>query len=86
MHACKHFLLDNLSCWDYRVVMKCPIHNIPLVCYCPACLGSATSERKAEASRENGMLGGRPVGSKDSKPRNSKKKTRRAVSEASSRR
>jgi hypothetical protein len=40
--------------------MKCPIHNIPLVCYCPACRGSAKSKRKAAASRNNGKLGGRP--------------------------
>jgi hypothetical protein len=40
--------------------LKCKIHGIPLVCYCPACRGSARSERKAESSRENGKLGGRP--------------------------
>jgi hypothetical protein len=44
--------------------MKCPIHNIPLVCYCPACRGKAKSKRKAASSRENGKLGGRPKGSK----------------------
>jgi hypothetical protein len=44
--------------------MKCPIHNIPLVYYCPACRGEAKSKRKAAASRENGKLGGRPKGSK----------------------
>ena len=44
--------------------MKCPIHNIPLVCYCPACRGAAKSTRKAKSSRENGKLGGRPKGSK----------------------
>jgi hypothetical protein len=39
---------------------KCKIHGIPLVCFCPACRGSVTSERKAKAVRENGKLGGRP--------------------------
>jgi hypothetical protein len=39
---------------------KCPIHNIELICYCPACRGSVTSEQKAKSSRENGRLGGRP--------------------------
>jgi hypothetical protein len=43
--------------------MKCPIHNIPLVCYCPACRGAVTSKRKAASSRANGKLGGRPKGS-----------------------
>ena len=38
----------------------CKIHGIPLICYCPACRGAAKSERKAESSRENGKLGGRP--------------------------
>jgi len=47
--------------------MKCPIHNIQLVCYCPACRGEAKSKRKAKASRENGKLGGRPKGSKKAK-------------------
>ncbi len=42
------------------MIMKCPIHNVPLVCYCPACRGSAKSKRKAATSRENGKLGGRP--------------------------
>lgn len=40
--------------------MKCPIHKIPLVCYCPACRGEKKSKRKAAASRENGKMGGRP--------------------------
>lgn len=40
--------------------LKCPIHDIPLVCYCPACRAAVTSKRKAAASRENGKLGGRP--------------------------
>ena len=43
--------------------MKCPIHGIPLVCYCPACRGELTSQAKAEAARANGKLGGRPKGS-----------------------
>src|SRR5262249_50747647 len=38
----------------------CPTHKIPLVCYCPACRGEKTSERKALSSRKNGKLGGRP--------------------------
>jgi len=42
------------------IPMKCPIHNVPLVCYCPACRGSAKSKRKAVSSRENGKKGGRP--------------------------
>lgn len=43
--------------------MNCPIHKIPLVCYCPACRGEQTSMRKAASSRANGKLGGRPQGS-----------------------
>jgi hypothetical protein len=46
---------------------KCKIHGIPLVCYCPACRGQVTSERKAETSRLNGRLGDRPKGSKNRK-------------------
>jgi len=52
--------------------MKCPIHKIELICYCPACRGSVTTRKKRVASRENGKLGGRPKGSKNkpkSKPR-----------------
>ena len=72
---------------------KCRIHKVQMVTvqleFCPVCRGaaggSATSERKAQASQENGKLGGRPRGSKDSKPRK-QKKTRRAMPEASSRR
>jgi hypothetical protein len=45
--------------------MKCSIHHVELIRYCPACRGSAKSKRKAEASRENGKLGGRPKGSKN---------------------
>ena len=52
---------------------RCPKHKIPLitmkVTFCPACRGSATSNHKAETSRENGKKGGRPVGKKDSEPR-----------------
>jgi hypothetical protein len=36
-------------------------------------LGQQKSPAKARASRENGKLGGRPVGSKDSKPRKRRK-------------
>lgn len=50
--------------------MKCPIHDIELICYCPACRGSATSKRKAMTSRENGKLGGRPKGSKNKRKSN----------------
>jgi hypothetical protein len=60
-------------------IPECPIHGIALIAFCPACRGSATSERKSQASKENGKLGGRPKGSKDRKPRSLKKKTRRAV-------
>lgn len=52
--------------------MKCPIHHIELICYCPACRGSVITERKAESSRENGKRGGRPKGSKN-KPKSSPK-------------
>jgi hypothetical protein len=45
--------------------MKCPIHKIELICYCPACRGEVTSKRKAATSRANGKLGGRPKGSKN---------------------
>jgi hypothetical protein len=44
--------------------MKCRIHRIPLVCYCPACRGAIRTSRKAAASRRNGKLGGRPSGKK----------------------
>ena len=40
--------------------LKCKIHGVPLVCFCPACRGTVQSKRKAESSRENGKLGGRP--------------------------
>ena len=45
--------------------MKCAIHKVELVCYCPVCRGSVISKRKAATSRENGKLGGRPKGSKN---------------------
>jgi len=54
--------------------VKCPIHKIELICYCPACRGSLTSKRKAASSRENGKLGGRPKGSTN-KPKDAKHKT-----------
>jgi hypothetical protein len=72
---------------------ECPIHKVPLttvtMTFCRICRkhgGSTTSRRKARASRKNGKLGGRPIGSKDSKPRKRQTETRRAVLEASSRR
>jgi hypothetical protein len=44
--------------------MKCPIHkDVEMIC--PACVGAATSKRKAVSSRQNGKLGGRPKGSKN---------------------
>jgi len=39
---------------------KCPRHKIDLVLFCPACRGAVTSKQKAESSRRNGSLGGRP--------------------------
>lgn len=36
----------------------CVIHQRPLVSFCPACLGSRKSAKKAESSRRNGILGG----------------------------
>jgi hypothetical protein len=36
-------------------------------------LGSQTSTAKAKAARQNGKRGGRPVGSKDAKPRKRRK-------------
>jgi len=45
--------------------MKCPIHKIKLICYCPACREAVTTDRKASSSRNNGKLGGRPKGSKN---------------------
>lgn len=44
----------------YNKRMKCTIHNIQLICYCPACRGSISSQRKTRTSRANGLLGGRP--------------------------
>lgn len=40
--------------------MKCRIHNVLLICFCPACRGEATSKLKTQSSQENGKLGGRP--------------------------
>jgi len=42
--------------------------------YCYQKLGSATSERKANASRENGKKGGRPKNKKSVQPKGSKRK------------
>src|SRR5437773_12018573 len=42
-----------------RPMNRCPIHKVPLVCFCPACRGAVRSKRKAQSSRENGKLGGR---------------------------
>ena len=36
----------------------CPIHKIPLIVQCAACLGSARSKKKARAARINGLKGG----------------------------
>jgi hypothetical protein len=43
--------------------MRCRIHNVKLICFCPACRGSVRSLRKSRASKRNGKLGGRPKGS-----------------------
>lgn len=43
------------------IFMRCAIHNIKLICFCPACRGSVRSKRKAHSSRRNGKLGGRPT-------------------------
>jgi aryl-alcohol dehydrogenase-like predicted oxidoreductase len=45
---------------ERATVPTCPKHNIPLICFCPACRGSMTSPRKAASSRDNGKRGGRP--------------------------
>lgn len=58
-----HFWLEEPIVLGYHPPMNCPIHGIPLVCYCPACRGGMRSEQKALAARENGKLGGRPKGS-----------------------
>jgi hypothetical protein len=55
--------LEQAIVLGYDNRMKCPIHGIPLVCYCPACRGALTSQAKADAARANGKLGGRPKGS-----------------------
>ena len=39
---------------------KCTDCGHALVSFCPACRGRITSERKAESSRRNGLLGGLP--------------------------
>ena len=56
--------LYNPNSLGYAAVMtlrpKCKIHGVALVCFCPACRGSARSARKARTSRNNGKLGGRP--------------------------
>jgi len=45
-----------------RTKIHCPVHDVPLIC--PVCVGasggSMKSEAKANASRNNGKLGGRP--------------------------
>ena len=52
-------------------MIKCAIHNVPLVCFCPVCRGlaggSKTSKAKSAASRANGRLGGRPKKDKTAK-------------------
>jgi hypothetical protein len=61
-----NFFLDKPIVLGYgglvAMKLKCKVHGIPLVCYCPACRGSARSKHKAESSRANGKLGGRPKG------------------------
>jgi hypothetical protein len=45
----------------------CATHpNVRLIC--PACVGAVTSAAKADASRKNGKLGGRPKGSTKKPP------------------
>ena len=58
-------------------LMKCPIHRIELICYCPACRGAVTSKQKAKAARDNGKLGGRPKGRKRKAKNKTAKKVRR---------
>ena len=43
-----------------KINLKCRIHGVPLVCFCPACYGTVRSKRKAKSSRANGKLDGRP--------------------------
>jgi hypothetical protein len=43
-----------------KIRPQCKIHGVALVCFCPACRGSARSSRKTRASLRNGKLGGRP--------------------------
>ena len=61
----KSFSLVLTNRDGYYVLMKCPVHKVELVCYCPACRGSITTARKAAAAQANGKLGGRPKGSKN---------------------
>ena len=65
--------------------MRCLIHNVELICYCPACRGSITSARKVKASRSNGKLGGRPKGSKN-KPKSKVKAARKTARKAAAKR
>jgi len=44
--------------------VKCAVHHVNLVFFCPACRGEKTSTRKAKSSRKNGLKGGRPRRSK----------------------
>lgn len=73
----KSLALENPNTLGYCCEMKCSIHKVPLVCYCPVCRGSAKTKRKAAASRENGRLGGRPKGSKDKRKRKTANQGRR---------
>lgn len=61
-----------------KAPQRCPKHHIPLVIvvmrFCPMCRGEVRSKKKAAASRRNGRKGGRPVGSKDTKPRKRRKR------------
>ena len=72
MTGSERFLLRYPSTIGIVIHMKCPIHKIELICYCPACRGEVTSKRKAATSRDNGKLGGRPKGSKN-KPKSEPK-------------
>jgi hypothetical protein len=49
--------------------LRCPVHNVKLICFCPACRGGIKTERKARSSRQNGKLGGRPKGSTKNRKR-----------------
>jgi hypothetical protein len=40
---------------------NCKIHpKTKLIRFCPKCRGATVSDKKAESSRRNGLLGGRP--------------------------